>query len=187
MKVLQLSTILLLVVTSTSGQEHTVRKPLAAAISCTTEVPAKTCTIASGTFHAAQQASKAMFSVKVVLADERAFQQESDEEKKKFDISARSSSAALDNSKSLPLTPFGHSILFELGENGFISKVVICVDLFNEVGVEQLERTQGHARDPRYFDRNSAMTWATYVLGYVDGYYSSRMAATPENPNQKVH
>ena len=95
MKVLQLSTILLLVVTSTSGQEHTVRKPLAAAISCTTEVPAKTCTIASGTFHAAQQASKAMFSVKVVLADERAFQQESDEEKKKFDISARSSSSSV--------------------------------------------------------------------------------------------
>jgi hypothetical protein len=78
--------------------------------------------------------------------------------------------------------------LFALGEGGFVAKVVICVDLFDKVDVDQLEKSKGRAPDPVYFDRESAMTWATYVMGYVDGWYWSRthtIAEAAETAHQK--
>jgi hypothetical protein len=186
MSVLRLLAALLLV-TIAQGQERTVKRPPAALISCTSEVPAMTCTKSRGAFYAAQQTSKAMLSVKVVLASRKAFKQESDELQKKLNVAAQSNSDSLEKGKTHLPSPFEHSILFELGEDGFITKVVVCVDLFNEVDVDELEKTEGRAPNPVYFDRNSAMTWATYVMGYVDGYYLSRTrsAALTETTHQK--
>lgn len=106
---------------------------------------------------------------------------------KKLNSATESNSDSLETSKTPLPIPFEHSILFELGEDRFITKVVVCVDLFNEVDVEELEKSQGRAPNPVYFDRNSAMTWATYVMGFVDGYYLSRTrsVAVRESTHQK--
>jgi len=89
-----------------------------------------------------------MFPVQVVLADEKAFQQEKSDLQKKLDISAQAGLSSPQKNKMQPATPFGHSILFELGESGFIARVVICVELFNEADVQELERTTGTQETP---------------------------------------
>src|SRR5262249_13461007 len=174
--------------TNIGGQDRTVHRPPGAPISCTAAVPDVHCRLARGAFQTAQQTSKAMFSIKVVLADRNAFHQEHDEVLKKLNLASQSNAASREKSNAEFLTPFEHSILFELGEDGLINKVVIFVDLFNEVDVDQLEKTQGRAPAAVHFDRNSAMTWATYVMGYVDGYFSGRthpLSEAKETTHQK--
>ena len=83
------------------------------------------------------------------------------------------------------MATFQRSILCEVDENGFLGRVVMCVDLFNEVDGEQLEKTPGRAPNVVHFDGNSAMTWATYVVGYIDGCHSSRTAAPAGNAHQR--
>src|SRR5262249_20327447 len=71
--------------------------------------------------------------------------------------------------KANSLRPQFFSILFEAGNDGKIAKVVISTDLFGTVDLGELDETKPMPARPLSFDKDSAMTWATYVMGYVDG------------------
>ena len=158
-----------------------------APISCTSQVRPDTCTHAKGRFRSAQKTSKAMFPVEVVLADRQAFQEEAKNLKTNSKHAAQANPSSPELNKIQFPSPFEHSILFELDAGGLVTKVVICVDLFDTVDVEQLEKDQGRAVTPSKLDKDSIATWAIYVMGYIDGCFSSRahVIAEAETPHPK--
>ena len=115
-----------------------------------------------------------MFHVEVVLADRQAFQEEAKNLKTNSKHAAQANPSSPELNKIQFPSPFEHSILFELDAGGLVTKVVICVDLFDTVDVEQLEKDQGRAVTPSKLDKDSIATWAIYVMGYIDGCFSSR-------------
>jgi hypothetical protein len=181
------SAVALLLAASASSQA-TVNNALAPApISCTSQVRTDTCTHAKGRFRSAQKTSKAMFSVEVVLADRQAFQEETNSLKRKSKHATETNPSSPELNKIQFPSPFEHSILFELHAGGLVTKVVICVDLFDTIDVEQLEKEQGRVEPPAKLDKDSVATWAIYVMGYIDGCFSSRvhaMAEAAEDPHK---
>jgi hypothetical protein len=113
-----------------------------------------------------------MRSVEVVIADNEAFEREFDRLKTAYSSALKANPSTAERSKLKLQSPFDRSILFELGEGGAISKVVVRIELFNQVNFAAAQAK----KDPPHveFDRDSAMTWATYIMGYVDGFMSSR-------------
>jgi hypothetical protein len=128
-----------------------------------------------------------MFPVEVVLADRQAFQEETKSLKTNSKHAAEANPSSPELNKIKFPSPFEHSILFELDAGGLVTKVVICVDLFDTVDVEQLEKDQGRVVTPVKLDKDSIATWAIYVMGYIDGCFSSRahmMAEAAEVPHK---
>ena len=175
------SAVALLFATSAWGQATPNNEPAPALISCTSQVRPDTCTHAKGRFRSAQKTSKAMFPVEVVLADRQAFQEATKSLKTKSTHAAEAASPSSPELNKIQFpTPFEHSILFELDAEGLVTKVVICVDLFDTIDVEQLEKDQGRVVTPSKLDKDSVATWAIYVMGYIDGCFSSRAHAIAE-------
>jgi hypothetical protein len=160
-----------------------IRLPTAP-ISCTSKVESSACKLTKGAFHSAQKTSTAMSSVEVVIADNEAFQQEFDRLKAGYSTALKSDPFAAEHSKLTLSSPFQRSILFELGDGGLISKVVVRVELFNQVKPDGMIPTRAKPT-PVEFDRDSAMTWATYVMGYVEGCMQSRAHTLAEASEQR--
>lgn len=164
--------LVLLWATTTSAQSSKTDVPRQGSISCTSDVPAETCVHAKGAFATAQRTSSAMYSLEVVIADRKSFQQEKARQRSKTDSNAKKYNSG---NQSKQLSPSIFNILFEPGPDGMISKVVISTDLFGAVDVTEMDETKPiQSPRPLSFDKDSAMTWATYVMGYVDGSMWSR-------------
>jgi hypothetical protein len=181
---LRLSLMVLFFAITASGQDTSIKAPHPAApISCTSKVGSSACKWTRGAFSSAQRTSTAMRSVEVVIADSEAFQQELDRLKAAYSNLQKANPSAAEHSKLTLPSPFERSILFELGDAGIISQVVVRVELFNQVN---FDGTQPGKEPPLVeFDRDSAMTWATYIMGYVEGCMWSRahaMAEAAERP-----
>ena len=163
-------------VAGASGQTPKPKEPPPGPISCTSDVPAETCKHARGVFGTAQKTSAAMYLVEVVIADPKFFREERARLKNKDDGSKKASPTSGGFGRGL--SPSIFNILFEPGENGMIGKVVICTDLFGQVNVdlEANETKQMQTPPALVFDKDSVMTWATYVMGYVDGSMWGRAA-----------
>lgn len=174
------SAVALLFATSAWSQATPINALAPAPVSCTSHVRPDTCAHAKGRFHSAQKTSKAMFSVEVVLADRQAFQEETKSLKTKFKHPTEANPPSPELNKIQFPSPFENSILFEFDASGLVRRVVICVDLFDTVDVEQLEKDQGRVVTPVKLDKDSVATWAIYVMGYIDGCFSSRTHVVAE-------
>jgi hypothetical protein len=124
-----------------------------------------------------------MRSVEVVIADGEAFQLELCRLKAAYSNLLKANPSASEHSKLTLPSPFERSILFELNESGVISKVVIRIELLNQVKLDGTEA--GNKPLPVEFDRDSAMTWATYIMGYVEGCMQSRAHTVAEATEQR--
>lgn len=154
----------------------------AAPISCSSKVEASACKWAEGAFIYAQRTSTAMRSVEVVIDDSAAFQRERDRIGSISNNLLKANPSAAERGKLTLQSPFDSSILFELGEGGIISKVVVRVDLFNQANLSGTPAQNGPP--VAEFDRDSAMTWATYIMGYVEGCMRSRAHILAEATEQ---
>jgi hypothetical protein len=185
---LRLSFMVLFLTIGASGQETPIKAPQRAApLSCTSKVESSACKWTQGAFSSAQTTSTAMRSVEVVIADSEAFQQELDRLKAKYSNLLKANPSAAEHSKLTLPSPFERSILFELGDGEVISKVVVRVELFNHVNFAGTQ--QSKEPPPVEFDKDSAMTWATFVMGYVEGCMWSRvhtLAEAAETPKPYI-
>jgi hypothetical protein len=172
---LRLSLMVLLLTIGVSGQVTPIKaQQRAAPVSCTSKVESSACRWTQGAFSSAQRASTAMRSVEVVIADSEAFQQELGRLNVAYSNLLKANPAAAERSKLTLPSPFEHSILFELGDGGVISKVVVRIELFNQVKVDGTETGNKPPPIEYKYDKDSAMTWATYIMGYVEGCMRSR-------------
>jgi hypothetical protein len=170
---LRLSLMVLFLTIGVSGQDTPVKaQERAAPVSCTSKVESSACKRTTGAFSSAQRASTAMRTVEVVIADNGAFQQEVDRLKVAYSNLLKANPSAAEHSKLTLPSPFERSILFELGDGGVVSKIVVRIELFNQVKFDGTET--GNKPAPVEFDKDSAMTWATYIMGYVEGCMRSR-------------
>jgi hypothetical protein len=80
-----------------------------------------------------------MRSVEVVIADSEAFQLELDRLKALHSNPLKANPSAAEHSKLTLPSPFERSILFELGDGGAISKVVVRIELLNQVKLDGTE------------------------------------------------
>lgn len=170
--------------TITARGQDTQIKPQrpAAPISCSSKVESSACKWAEGAFSCAQKTSAVMRSVEVVIADSEAFQRERDRLRSASNSLLKANSSAAERGKLTLPSPFDSSILFELGDGGVISKVVVRVELFNQANLSGTPPQNGPPLAE--FDRDSAMTWATYVMGYVEGCKWSRAHSVAEATEQ---
>ncbi len=113
---LRLSLVVLFFTIAALGQDTSTKAPHPAA-------PTK------GAFSSAQRTSAAMRSVEVVIADSEAFQQERDRLQAARSNLQKANPSVAEHSKLTLRSPFERSILFELGDAGVISKVVVRVEL----------------------------------------------------------
>ncbi len=162
-----------------SGQQSSTKAPPGGRISCSSKVDASTCKWAVGAFTNAQRASVAMRSVEVFITDNEAFSLELDRLKTARDDLLKAHPSSIERSKPTLPSAFKRSILFELGGFGVISKVVVRVELFNQVNSAGARSETG--APPVEFDKDSAMTWATYIMGYVEGCNWSRAHTLAES------
>jgi len=181
---LRLSFMVVFLSMGASGQDTPIETPQRAApVSCTSKVEALACKWTRGAFYSAQRTSTAMRSVEVIIADSEAFQLELDRLKALHSNLLKANPSAAEDSKLKLPSPFERSILFELGDGGPISKVVVRIELLNQVKLDGTET--GNQLPPVEFDRESAMTWATYIMGYVEGCMQSRAHAVAEATEQR--
>ena len=173
----------LLLATAGVGQGPQVKAPPPAPISCTSKVEESACKWTKGAFSSAQRTSTAMRSVEVIIADDEAFRQERERLKARYDKALKANPSSAEHSKPTLPSPFDRSILFEVGDRGVVSKVVVRIELFNQVNFDGTQT--GNEPPLVQFDRDSAMTWATYVMGYVDGCMWSRAHALAEAPEHQ--
>ena len=182
---LRLSLMVLFLTIGASGQETPIKVPQRPApLSCTSKVESSACKWTQGAFSSAQTTSTAMRSVEVIIADNEAFQQELDRLKAKYSNRLKANPSAAEHSKLTLPSPFERSILFELGDGEVISRVVVRVELFNHVNILPGPE-QSKEPPPVEFDKDSAMTWATYVMGYVEGCIRTREHTLAEATEQR--
>ena len=154
------------------AQTDQTKNPVAP-ISCTARVSADVCRQISGAFSMSRHSSVVMKSVEIVIADRQALAEENTRLKSAYFEAVKKNPAAPEHSQRLLLSPYGSSILFELGADGAVSRVVISAELFNKVDFDP-SASVGSPPSPVEFDKDSTLTWTTYVTGYLEGCAWSR-------------
>jgi hypothetical protein len=162
------------------AQTNKPQMPAPAGVSCTSQVPSLTCQLVTQAFHISQQTSRVMRQVEVVIADEESFRQESERLRTETLNMMNAFPSRIERSKLTLPSPFDDSILFELGDVGSITKVVILDDQFNKLNEIKDAKGISHIERTKEIDSDSLLHWSMYVMGYVDGCEWSRMHTLAE-------
>jgi hypothetical protein len=155
------------------AQTEQAKNP-AAPISCTSRVPADVCRHISGAFSMSRHSSVIMKSVEIVIADRQALTEENTRLKSAYLEALKKNPSAPEHSRHLLLSPYDSSILFELGGDGEVARVVISAELFTTVNFDPSASVESQTHAPVEFDKDSTLTWTTYVTGYLEGCAGSR-------------
>jgi hypothetical protein len=167
----------------------TPAQPPSVPISCSPPVPADTCSWVTSVFSLHQQAAGAIREVAIVIADKASFQQESQRLKAKFTNQIQANPSQTERNRPMLPSPYDDSLLFEIGDRGYVTKVEVSVNLFSKIKFVPDENGVQYARATGELDRDSVNSWAFYVTGFVEGCMRSRVhsiaeAAEPAVPKQ---
>jgi hypothetical protein len=75
--------------------------------------------------------------------------------------------------------------LFELGEQGYVARVVVCTQLFSRIKFVPDANGVQYAQSTGELDRDSVNSWAFYITGYVEGSRRSRERSNFENAGRE--
>lgn len=162
-----------------------------ASISCTANVPAALCKIATGEFAAIQQASKVMEQVEIVIADAESFKQENDRlasrHRQAMQVAAKTNDTAnfFGVMNRGPTAPSGleGTVLFVLEDDGLrkIDRVVVSSELFRGApATEERGSAKGNGREPANYDSDLVYMWSKYIAGYAEGWFWGRITQLSE-------
>jgi hypothetical protein len=149
-------------------------------ISCSAHVPADTCKWVTSVF-ALHQLSSSMRQVEIAIDDKQAFQQEGERLQTKFTNSSQGNPTHREQARPSLSSPYDDSLLFELGEEGYVTRVVVSVELFGKIRFVPDSNGVQYATSTGELDRESVNSWAFYITGYVEGSRRSRVHSAAEN------
>jgi hypothetical protein len=172
-----------------SNSHKSEAKSYQAPISCTADVPAQLCKAANSDFSLLQQASKAMSEVAVVIADDAVFKQEKERIVNRHE-QALKAAAGTGNQTTFfglldrdPLAPsmLENSVLFILDDRGLrtIKKVIVSAELFRGLNLREkpsVDKDNVTHFLPGGYDPHLVTIWSRYVVGFVEGWFWSRMS-----------
>ena len=153
---------------------------LPAAISCSPHVPADTCKWVTSVF-ALHQMSSSMRQVNIVIDDKQAFQQERERLEEKFRSAAQANPTHREQSRPSLASPYDDSLLFELGDEDLVTRVVVSIELFSKIKFVPDSNGVQYATSTGELDRESVNSWAFYITGYVEGSRRSRAHSVADN------
>jgi hypothetical protein len=133
MQIVKIAFAILFVVTGARTQNgETTAQPPPAAISYSALVPADTCKWVTSIF-ALHHLSSSMRQVEIPIDDKQAFQQESESLQEKLRQRGADKSSAPRTSAAVIVIPYDDSLLFELGGEGYVTRVVVSIELFSKI------------------------------------------------------
>jgi hypothetical protein len=179
---MKVSTIALAVVLFAIGvraQDRAPIQPPPAAISCSAHVPADTCKWVTSVF-TVHQLSSSMREVEIVIDDKQAFLQESERLQTKFANAMLADPGHREKARASLSSPYDDSLLFELGEEAYVARVVVSIELFSKIKFVPDANGVQYAVSTGELDRESVSSWAFYITGYVEGSRRSRLHSAAE-------
>jgi hypothetical protein len=175
-----ISAVLFVVMGARAQNDKTTTQPPPAATSCSARVPADTCKWVTSIF-ALHQLSSSMRQVEIAIDDGKAFQQESERLQEKVRSAAQVNPSHQEQARPLLSSPYDDSLLFELGEEGYVTRVVVSIELFSKIKFVPDSNGVPYATSTGELDRESVNSWAFYVTGYVEGSRRSRVHSVIES------
>jgi hypothetical protein len=172
--------VLLFVMGMHAQNEKTSTQPPPAVISCSAHVPTDTCKWVTSVF-SLHQLSSSMRQVEIVIDDKQAFLQESERLREESHEAAPNNPAHRELTRRALSSPYDDSLLFELGEEGFVTRVVVSIGLFSKVKFVPDSSGVPYATSTGELDRDAVNSWAFYITGYVEGSRRSRLYSVTEN------
>jgi hypothetical protein len=161
-------------------------KTFQAPISCTANVPAALCRVATSEFGTLQKASNVMRQVEIVIADDVSFKQENDRISDRHQQAVRAAAKAKNTLSfvglvnRVPVAPSGldGAVLFVLDDQDVrsVNKVIVSSELFGLGGTE-IGKTPSSAGN---YDLSAVSVWSKYIVGYVEGWFWGRMQQLSE-------
>jgi hypothetical protein len=160
--------------------DKTPTQPSPAAISCSAHVPADACKWVTSVF-SLHQLSSSMRQVEIVIDDKQTFQQESERLQARFSDAAQANPTHREQARPSLSSPYDDWLLFELGEQGYVRRIVVSIELFSKIKFVPDSNGVQYATSTGELDRQSVNSWAFYVTGYVEGSRRSRVHSITEN------
>jgi hypothetical protein len=155
-------------------------RAIPAAISCSAHVPPDTCKWVTSVF-ALHQLSSSLREIDIDIDDKQAFQQEQDRLQAMFRNATRANPTRQEQDRPTLPSPYDDSLLFELGEEGYIARVAVSIELFSKIKFVPDSNGVQYATSTGELDRESVNSWAFYITGYVEGSRRSRVHSVIEN------
>jgi hypothetical protein len=181
MLLLRTTFILLLfaIVTGAQNENTPVQGP-PAAISCSAHVPADSCKWVTSVF-ALHQLSSSLREINIVIDEKQIFAQEEERLQERFRKASQANPTDYEQARPILSSPYDDSLLFELGKDGYISRVVVSIELFSKIKFLPDSNGSEYAVSTGELDRESVNSWAFYITGYVEGSRRSRAHSVIEN------
>jgi len=154
--------------------------PPPAAVSCSDRVPSDSCKWVKSVF-ALHQMSSSLRQVDIVIDDKQAFQQEKQQLQERLRSATLANPTHQEQGRPSLASPYDDSLLFELGEEGYVMRVVVSIELFSKIKFVPDSNGVQYALSTGELDRESVNSWAFYITGYVEGSRRSQAHSIIEN------